>query len=109
MSVIILYYLIESDLVNHAFPVDINRTNMISKLKKLIKREKASEFENLAENKLTIWKVNIPDDLDDLHTIEKTILLLPTRSVDQYFKQPPMEHIHVLVELSKGIDYYDAF
>src|SRR5205823_5266302 len=75
---------------------------LVGHLKKVIKAEKAPEFDNFPADKLKLWKVTIPGDHDD--QLRNLILqdsdeLLAIRKISKYFPDsPPEEHIHVLVE-----------
>jgi hypothetical protein len=64
-----------------AFSVDIDRSLTVDHLKKAIKAEKANDFANIDADKLRLWKVEIPDDRDDLiqgQALQDNNQLLPT-------------------------------
>ncbi|RIA88557.1 hypothetical protein C1645_725866 [Glomus cerebriforme] len=62
---ITLLCLVKGNTTANAFAVDIDREKLVSHLKKVIKAEKAPEFDNFPADKLKLWKVTIPDDRDD--------------------------------------------
>ncbi|CAG8804117.1 28132_t:CDS:2, partial [Racocetra persica] len=71
----------------------------IHKLKKAIKSEKAPEFDNIAPDRLRLWRVNIRDNSNelvniDLHNYDQ---LKATKKIKAYFDVLPEEHIHLIV------------
>ena len=89
----------------NAFPVDFDTNKTIGHLKGAIK-----EQAGLAElaHKLILWRVNIPEN--EKHEICEGInieekfggekLVSDLKTIGQEFKkQPPSEHIHIIVEL----------
>ncbi|EXX78498.1 hypothetical protein RirG_014430 [Rhizophagus irregularis DAOM 197198w] len=71
--------------------------------KKVIKAEKAPEFDNFPTEKLKLWKVEIPDDREDLLsnlTLQNQPELLATKEISKYFPDSLAEEcIHVIVKL----------
>ena len=63
---ITLLCLVKGNTLANAFPVDIEKEQLVGHLKKVIKAEKAPEFDNFPADKLRLWKKEIPDDQDDL-------------------------------------------
>ena len=59
---ITLLCLVKGNTTASAFPVDINKDQLVGHLKKVIKAEKAPEFDNFPADKLRLWKVPISDD-----------------------------------------------
>ncbi|RIA91880.1 hypothetical protein C1645_821430 [Glomus cerebriforme] len=100
---ITLFCLIKGNTTANAFEVDIEKDKSISHLKKVIKAEKAPEFDNFPADKLRLWKVEIRDDHDDLLsnlTLNDGDELLATKKISKYFSDsPPEEHIYVIVKL----------
>jgi hypothetical protein len=86
-----------------AFPVDIDSSLTVGHLKDAIKAKKAPEFDSWAAYRLRLWKVEIPDDRDDLiqgQALQDNNQLLPTRRLVRYWTDtPPSEHIHVIIKL----------
>jgi hypothetical protein len=99
---ITLFCLVKGNTTTSAFEVDIEKDKSISHLKKVIKAEKAPEFDNFPADKLRLWKKEIPDDQDDLLsnlTLNDGDELLATKKISKYFPDPPPEeYIHVIVE-----------
>lgn len=60
---ITLFCLVKENTSKNTFSVKINRDEPISELKKLIKVEKASCFDDIPADELRSWKVEIPDDM----------------------------------------------
>jgi hypothetical protein len=54
------------------FPVEIESTETIGDLKDLIKTRKANTFSDVDADERTLWRVSIPDDLDDDDEEERT-------------------------------------
>ena len=78
----------------------------ISELKKLIKAENQNDFAGVDADELRSWKVEIPDDRDDLltdHPLENAIELQATKKISKYFPgELAYEYIHVIVEVPPG-------
>ena len=98
---ITLLCLVKGNTTANAFPVDINKDQLVGHLKKAIKAEKQNDFAGIDADKLKLWKKEIPDDQDDLLsnlTLNDGDELLATKKISKYFPDsPPEEHIHVLV------------
>ena len=62
---ITLFCLVKGNTTANAFEVDIEKDKSISHLKKVIKAEKAPEFDNFPVDRLKLWKMSIPGDQDD--------------------------------------------
>src|SRR3954464_14661172 len=99
---ITLLCLVKGNTLANAFPVDINKDQLVGHLKKVIKAEKQNDFAGIDADKLKLWNVKIPDDRDDLLsnlTLNDGDELLATKKISKYFpNSPPEEHIHVIVE-----------
>ena len=61
MSITLLCLVKENTLAN-AFPVDIDKDQLVGHLKKVIKAEKQNDFAGIDADKLRLWKVPISDD-----------------------------------------------
>ncbi|GES86143.1 hypothetical protein GLOIN_2v1658885 [Rhizophagus clarus] len=97
---ITLLCLVKGNTTASAFPVDINKDQLVGHLKEAIKAKKHKTFHDVeADEKL--WKKEIPDDQDDLLsnlTLNDGDELLATREIGDYWaEKPPKRHIHVLV------------
>ena len=99
---ITLLCLVKGNTLANAFPVDINKDQLVGHLKKAIKAEKHKTFHGVEADELKLWKVSIPGDQDD--QLRNLILqdsdeLLAIRKISKYFPDlPPEEHIHVIVK-----------
>ena len=98
---ITLLCLVKGNTLANAFPVDINKDQLVGHLKDAIKAKKHKTFHGVEADELKLWKVTIPGDQDD--QLRNLILqdsdeLLAIRKISKYFEDsPPEEHIHVLV------------
>jgi hypothetical protein len=89
-----------------AFPIRISKSLFVADLKKEIKKEKAPELDDIATDRLELWKVDIPSH--DAAAIQQLILkeneaqgvhlLDPTFEIEDYFSAPERRHIHVMVK-----------
>ncbi|KAF9924509.1 hypothetical protein BGZ67_009217, partial [Mortierella alpina] len=63
-----LFCLVDGEPTSNAFPVGIEFSKTIGDFKKLIKTEKSPEFDDIAADKLALWRVSIPiiEDNDEL-------------------------------------------
>src|ERR1043165_4043367 len=102
---ITLLCLVKGNTLANAFPVHIDGNSLVGDLKKVIKAEKAPEFDNFAADRLKLWNVKIPDDRDDLLSnlsLQDQVELLATKKISKYFPDSPAEeHIHVIVKLPR--------
>ncbi|RGB26883.1 hypothetical protein C1646_405368 [Rhizophagus diaphanus] len=100
---ITLLCLVKGNTTANAFSVKISRDEPVSELKKVIKAEKAPEFDHFPADKLKLWKVEIGGDhIDDQlknFKLNDSDELSAIKKISKYFPDPPAEeHIHVLVE-----------
>ena len=99
---ITLLCLVKGNTTASAFPVDINKDQLVGHLKEAIKAKKHKTFHDVEADELRLWKVPISDDhVDPLSnlSLEDSDELLAIRKISKYFPDsPPEEHIHVLVE-----------
>src|SRR6266496_2955011 len=99
---ITLLCLVKGNTTANAFPVDIEKDQLVGHLKKVIKAEQPQTFANVDAKDLKLWNVTIPGDHDD--QLRNLILqdsdeLLAIRKISKYFPDPPAEEsIHVIVE-----------
>src|ERR1044072_5766776 len=98
---ITLLCLVKGNTLANAFPVDIDKDQLVGHLKDAIKAKNQNDFAGVDAVKLKLWKKEIPDDQDDLLsslTLNDGDELLATKKISKYFPDsPPEEHIHVLV------------
>ncbi|PKC56374.1 kinase-like protein [Rhizophagus irregularis] len=104
---ITLLCLIKGNKTANAFPVDINKDQLVGHLKKVIRKE-IDVPENVKAKDLKLWNVKIPDDQDDLlsnPTLNDEDELLATKKILKYFPDsPPEEHIHVIIKLPRNLE-----
>ena len=86
------------------FAVDIESTETISKLKEAIKLENAPEFDDIAADRLTLWRVSVPAVPDknvcvSLNSVaEKEELATASAKLFKVFDyELPEEAIHIIV------------
>lgn len=60
-----LFCLVDGESTSNAFPVGIESTKTFGDLKEFIKVKKTPEFNDIAADKLTLWRVSIPITDDD--------------------------------------------
>jgi hypothetical protein len=95
---ITLLCLVKGNTLANAFPVDINKDQLVGHLKKVIKAEKQNDFAGIDADKLKLWKVTIPGDQDD--QLRNLILqdsddLLAINNIGNYWPtSPSKKHIH---------------
>ncbi|KAK5809561.1 hypothetical protein F5H01DRAFT_415530 [Linnemannia elongata] len=67
-NLLTLFCLVDGEATTNAFPVEIESSKTIGDLKEHFKTKKSPEFDDIAADKLTIWRVSIPDKDDDDET-----------------------------------------
>ncbi|KAF9585431.1 hypothetical protein BGW38_002417, partial [Lunasporangiospora selenospora] len=87
---------------SNVFPVEIESTEPIDCLKKLLKTEKTPGFDDIAAYKLSLWRVSIPDSEDETlisigDVSEKKKKLRVTNKVSIFGAALPDDMIHILV------------
>ncbi|KAG0298955.1 hypothetical protein BGZ97_003929, partial [Linnemannia gamsii] len=85
-------FCLDGEATSDAFPVEIEASKTIGDLKELIKTKKTNDFQNVDADKLTLWRVSIPDDDDD----DEISILLDTR--------PEKKKLKATTKLSKVFD-----
>lgn len=99
-----LFCLVDGESASSVFPVKLPMDDSIGDLKKLIKTEKAPEFDDIAADKLTLWRVSISvatnkHKLIVLNEFESAAELDPTDDVSDVFPEaPPKKTIHIIVQ-----------
>ncbi|KAG0327580.1 hypothetical protein BG000_000894, partial [Podila horticola] len=91
---------------SNAFPVEIESTKTIGDLRDLIKTKKTPEFDDIAADKLILWRVTIPITDDDNEipillnnvTSDKKKLGPATRLSKVFPEELPEETIHIIVQ-----------
>ena len=93
---------VKGNTLANAFPVDINKDQLVSHLKEVIKAKKHKTFHDVKADKLKLWKVSISNDRVNLISnlsLKNSKELLAIRKISKYFPDSSLEeHIHVLVE-----------
>jgi hypothetical protein len=103
-----LFCLVDGEATSNAFSIKIPSNDTVDDLKDLIKTKKTPEFDDIAADKLALWRVSIPDadDVDD----DLPVLLLnisdndkkklkATRELSDVFNEKPAKRmIHILVQ-----------
>src|ERR1051326_44768 len=99
---ITLLCLVKGNTLANAFPIDVNKDQLVGHLKKVIKAEKQNDFAGIDADRLKLWKKEIPDDQDNLLsnlTLNDGDELLATRELGDYWtEKPPKRNIHVIIE-----------
>ncbi|PKK66638.1 hypothetical protein RhiirC2_784525 [Rhizophagus irregularis] len=100
---ITLLCLVKGNTLANAFPVDIEKDQLVGHLKKVIKAEKHKTFHGVEADELRLWKVEIGGDhLDDQLknlALNNSDELSAINEIAEYWTEnPPKKHIHVLVE-----------
>src|ERR1044072_7419733 len=98
---ITLLCLVKGNTLANAFPVDINKDQLVGHLKEAIKAKKHKTFHGVEADELRLWKVPISDDhvdpLNNLLLQDSDELLAINEIGDYWTEKPPKKHIHVLV------------
>ncbi|CAB4397952.1 unnamed protein product [Rhizophagus irregularis] len=113
MSITLLCLVKENALAN-AFPVDIEKDQLVGHLKDAIKLKKAPEFNNFPVDKFRLWKVSIPTKQPSaqLTTASKIsvnikneldgVELSPVDDISEHFdddsNKPIKKNLHIIVE-----------
>ena len=99
---ITLLCLVKGNTTANAFPVDINKDQLVGHLKEAIKAKKQNDFAGVDADRLKLWKVPISDDhVDPLNnlSLEDSDELLAINDIGDYWPEKPLKkNIHVLVE-----------
>ncbi|KAF9182559.1 hypothetical protein BGZ51_004679 [Haplosporangium sp. Z 767] len=106
-----LFCLLSGELMSNAFKVKLDINSDVSDLKKLIKAEKAPEFDDIAADRLKLWRVTIPIVAGNIHKavvlnkIDSKTELVPTDEIPEAFKKtPPKKSVHIIIERPQGQD-----
>jgi hypothetical protein len=96
---ITLLCLVKGNTLANAFPVDIEKDQLVGHLKKVIKAEKHKTFHDVEADELRLWKVEIGGDpLKNLTLNDNNELSAINEIGDYWTEKPPKKHIHILVE-----------
>ncbi|KAF8942097.1 hypothetical protein BGZ47_006819, partial [Haplosporangium gracile] len=97
-----LFCLVEGEATSQAFSVEIDQTKTVDHLKKFIKTEKTSRFDDVAADELTLWRVSIPNDnlssaikVDALG--DKSQLNNPRTRISKLFPESPDDNTYILI------------
>ncbi|KAF9353437.1 hypothetical protein BGX26_008802 [Mortierella sp. AD094] len=100
-----LFCLVNGEPTSNVFSVKIHSTENVDSLKKLIKAEKSPEFNDIAADKLTLWRVMVPVVAATKHNavlidaIDDKEELLPTDELSDIFSETPeKKKVHIMVE-----------
>ena len=86
---ITLLCLVKENTLANAFPVDIDKDQLVGHLKEAIKAKKQNDFAGIDADRLKLWKKEIPDDQNDLlsnPSLEDGEELLAIRKISKYLK-----------------------
>ncbi|KAG0277039.1 hypothetical protein BGZ95_006634 [Linnemannia exigua] len=103
-NLLTLFCLVDGEATTNAFPVEAESTKTIGNLKELIKTKKTNDFQDVDADKLTLWRVSIPDDDDNelpvlLDTMPEKKKLKATAKLSKVFDtELPDDTIHVIVQ-----------
>ena len=100
-----LFCLIEiNENVSKPFSIKIAGDESVHELKKRIKDAKQNDLKGVDADRLTIWKVDTPDDREiDSSGLAPEDELKPTWRINHYWKAMPLdEHIHIFVRVPDG-------
>ena len=99
---IILLCLVKRNTLTNAFPVDINKDQLVGHFNEAIKTKKHKTFHGVEADELKLWKVEISGDHDDQLgnlSFQDSDELLAINDIGDYWTEKPLKkHIHVLVE-----------
>src|SRR5690349_761841 len=90
-----LFCLVDGEATSNAFSVKVSSSDTIDNLKKLIKAEKTPEFDDLAADMLTLWRVSHPVIAANKHNpillsaIDSATELDPTDDFSDVFEEKP--------------------
>ncbi|KAF8944095.1 hypothetical protein BGZ47_004663 [Haplosporangium gracile] len=104
-SPLTLFCLVDGEVASNAFPVSTSTTTLVGELKDLIKTSKSSKFNDVASDKLNLWRVSIPVVSANEHKpivlneIDSPTELDPTDDISDVFdEKPPKNTIHIIVQ-----------
>ncbi|KAG0249045.1 hypothetical protein DFQ27_000456, partial [Actinomortierella ambigua] len=109
-----LLCIVDGASTSRAFPVNISPDDSMDDLKKLIKAKKAPRFDDVAADKLTLWRVSIPEDDDDeqpilLNKVSEKKKLKTTRELTEFFEGSLLKKtIHIIVQRPATTDIMDV-
>lgn len=94
-----LFCILDGD--SSAFEVKLDADDSIAALKKAIKEEKPSDFQDLDADKLLLYQIAIPDEGTqvNLNNVDspKPLLKATTEIAEVFGTAPPKKTIHVIV------------
>ncbi|KAI8606064.1 hypothetical protein EDD21DRAFT_349408 [Dissophora ornata] len=101
-----IFCVLDGETRSNVFPVSISPTSTVGQLKKLLKAEKSNEFNNIDADKLTLWRVSIPniDDnespilLNNIADNEKRRIFPRSLLSDAFPEDIQQQMIHVIMQ-----------
>ncbi|KAG0092104.1 hypothetical protein BGZ93_003296 [Podila epicladia] len=100
-----LFCLVDGESTASVFPVKLSLDDSIGDLKDLIKTKKSPEFDDVAADKLTLWRVSIPITEDEIPILlnnvadtDKKKLSPATRLSKLCPEELPEEMVHIIVQ-----------
>jgi len=91
------------------FSVEIGMSKTVDKLKDMIKKMKEHTLAGIETDGLNIWKLPPPIHSSELgvklrhaqspQDIAGCVILGPCRALSKHFSSPPLEHVHIVVQL----------
>jgi hypothetical protein len=99
-----LFCLVDGEATSNAFSIKTPSNNTVDDLKNLIKTRKSPEFDDVAADKLKLWRVSIPITDEDevpivLNSFDEKKKLGPATRLSRVFPEdPPEETIHIIVQ-----------
>ncbi|KAF9323290.1 hypothetical protein BG006_001596, partial [Podila minutissima] len=99
-----LFCIVDGESVSHAFKLkNIPSSDDVDDLKDLIKTKQSPDFDDVVANKLTLWRVTIPEDkqsaaitIDALR--DKTELNDPRELLSELFPENPDRNTYIIVQ-----------
>ncbi|KAF9924655.1 hypothetical protein BGZ67_009152, partial [Mortierella alpina] len=104
-NLLTLFCLVDGEATSNAFSVKVSPNDTVDNLKELIKNKKAPEFDDIATDKLTLWRIAHSVVAANKHqpvllnVIDSQTELDPTDDISEVFEQqPPKKTIHIIVQ-----------
>src|SRR4051812_37340813 len=111
-----VFCLVHGQPLSKAFSVNVDNDQTVDDLKdRIVKSKKAPELNYVATNQLSLWRVKVstsdkarlelyanytPRDQAIESVLGGEPLEDPTCELDEFFRAPPKNHIHVIVEFA---------
>jgi hypothetical protein len=91
-----------------SWSVELAKNQSVAKLKEAIKNKKSTVLANVDADDLTLYQVDIHDDLKLVENVERKMLDNPTllpgsmEMAALYPERPPNHSVHILIQLPSG-------